>query len=183
MGERRFNLLKYVPSKILDILNLNEDEVKIPNKSYLHVLERNFLPLDEIIETEKRAMEIVMELERQRGAEIVEDVSLERHYDILVKTGDEEKYIEVKGHKPFILRAELTEAEYRFAIKPENKEKYWIYIVANIGMNKPIIVKIHCPFDEKCSEIWVVNGDKDINITEYSKLSIKSSIRKVLSVK
>ena len=35
------------------------------------------------------------------------------------------------------------------------------HIVANIGMNKPVIVKIHYPFDEKCSEIWLVNGNKN----------------------
>ena len=180
VSERRFNLLKFVSATLLNVLNLKEDEVELPTKEYLHAFERNFIPLDEIVEVERKAMKIVMDLERKRGANLVEDVSLRKHFDILVKSDAGEKFIEVKGHKPLLLRAEVTEAEYKFAVKPENIDKYWIYIVANIGAGKPVIVKIYRPFDDKYSRIWVVAGDEDIEITEYTQLDIKSNVRRLI---
>ena len=35
---------------------------------------------------------------------------------------------------------------------------------------------LYCPFDEKCSKIWLVTGSNDTNTTEHSNLSIRSSV-------
>ncbi len=98
--------------------------MKFPQKNMRTSLKETSFPLKDILESEQRAMGIVMELERKRleqeyglnGDWKVEDVSLREHYDIKVTEPENERYIEVKGgHKPLILTAEITSAEYEFA--------------------------------------------------------------------
>ncbi|MEM4863298.1 MAG: DUF3883 domain-containing protein [Pyrobaculum sp.] len=91
-----------------------------------------------IEEVEKKAMELVMEYERRAGR-MPEDVSRYEHYDIRSidpKTG-EVRYIEVKGRAGPDLGIELTEAE--FEVAKTLREKYWLYIVYNIGQSPQIL--------------------------------------------
>ncbi|WP_367883178.1 DUF3883 domain-containing protein [Thermococcus peptonophilus] len=150
-------------------------------------MERNFVPLEDILRSEKKAMEIIIELEKRRlenqygpdGEWKVEDVSLHEHYDIRVVEPSGEKYIEVKGHKPLLLNAEITPAEYEFAVR--HKDQYWIYIVANLGGKKPVILKIFRPF-ESDTQIYAVIDGKDVDITGTVGIDVKTKVRRVLKV-
>jgi hypothetical protein len=102
---------------------------------------------------EAEAMRVAMERERKEGR-IPEDVSGREHYDILSRdprTG-EVRYIEVKGHAGPSLLAELSEAEYRFALekaqKKDERESYWLYIVYNIASGKPRLKRIQNPLSK-----------------------------------
>jgi hypothetical protein len=103
------------------------------------------------IETE--AMRVAMEHERKEGR-IPEDVSGREHYDILSRDPrtEEVRYIEVKGHAGPSLLAELSEAEYRFALekaqKKDERESYWLYIVYNIASGKPRLKRIQNPLSK-----------------------------------
>ncbi|WP_231855733.1 helicase-related protein [Thermococcus peptonophilus] len=187
VSERAFNLMKYVPGEILDIYGLSEDDVEAPTGEYERLMERNFVPLEDILRSEKKAMEIIIELEKRRlenqygpdGEWKVEDVSLHEHYDIRVVEPSGEKYIEVKGHKPLLLNAEITPAEYEFAVR--HKDQYWIYIVANLGGKKPVILKIFRPF-ESDTQIYAVIDGKDVDITGTVGIDVKTKVRRVLKV-
>ncbi|MFA4700290.1 helicase-related protein [Pyrococcus kukulkanii] len=181
---KKLEVARIIPLPILEMLGLSEDDIEFPSGEYGFIFQRNFVPLEDILKAEKKAMKIVMELESRRLREEygdtgweVKDVSLHEHYDILVKTQEGEKYIEVKGHLPLFLHAELTEAEINFA--KENKDKYWIYIVANIK-KRPIIVKVFRPFDNP--RIFLVNENEDVDITEYIKVNIRHKERAILSL-
>ena len=97
------------------------------------------------------------------------DVSLKEHYDIKVVENGEEKYIEVKGHKGFLPIAELTEAEYKFAI--ENRDKYYLYIVCNIGEDgkNATIFEIHNPLDNEDRKVYLIRDGKKIDISKHYK--------------
>ncbi len=105
------------------------------------------MSMEERRQVEQEAMRVAMEYERSRGREPV-DVSQREHYDIYSRdpgTG-EERFIEVKGHKGPSLLAELTEEEYRMA--ESQREKYWLYIVTNIGSGRPQLVAIQDPLSK-----------------------------------
>ena len=179
-----------IPAGILDRLGIDEEELAIPSEEELIQSQRNFLPTESIIEAEKRAMEIVMKLERERliekyGPESegelwnVEDVSLFSHYDIKVEDMEErtQKFIEVKGHLPFILLAELTTKEKEFA--ESHPDEYWVYIVANLK-KKPILLKIHRPFSSNYRVYATVFDEnrsvvKEVDITK--KVNLETIVR------
>lgn len=112
-------------------------------------------PPFKVIDVEKKAMEIAMEYERKSGR-IPEDVSLKEHYDILSidpKSG-ERRFIEVKGRSGSDLEVELTETEFELA--KEKGEKYWLYIVYNIGSGEPKLLAIKDPINNmKWEEITI----------------------------
>ncbi len=96
-------------------------------------------------EVERRAMEVAMDYERRAGR-VPEDVSRYEHYDIRSvdpKTGDV-RYIEVKGRAGADLKIELTEAE--FEVAKRLGDKYWLYIVFNIG-ESPQLLAIRNPVE------------------------------------
>jgi superfamily II DNA or RNA helicase len=101
------------------------------------------IPEDLKKEIERKALEIVMEVERAEG-KIPERVSEEEHYDI--KSVDpltrEVRIIEVKGHLGPEVYGELTPYEAELAEK--ERERYWLYIVYNIG-SKPEWVRFRDP--------------------------------------
>jgi len=188
VSDREFSIFKLFHPSILEILGLPPDSFDLPSNDYERWMERGFVPLEDILESERKAMEIVMNIEKKRLIEKygessdwkVEDVSLKEHYDIKVSEPEGEKYIEVKGHKPLWLSAELTAAEHRFA--NDNRDRYWIYIVSNLGGKKPVILKIFSPFDDEKRRIYLVHENKDIDITEIFGSTIKTKQRYVISL-
>jgi len=85
-------------------------------------------------EVERRALEIVMKVERDEGR-IPEIVPEEEHYDIrsVDPSTKEVRIIEVKGHLGPEVYGELTPQEAELAER--ERERYWLYIVYNIGTN------------------------------------------------
>jgi len=177
LPEEEFSIAKILPLNIAEML---KDSIIPPENFELHALNRNFLPLEELVKVEKLAMNIIMKLEEKRlatkyGYETkgkiwdVLDVSLKEHYDIKVVENGEEKYIEVKGHKGFLPIAELTEAEYKFAI--ENRDKYYLYIVCNIGEDgkNATIFEIHNPLDNEDRKVYLIRDGKKIDISKHYK--------------
>jgi hypothetical protein len=101
-------------------------------------------PPIEVREVERRAMQFVMEFERLSGR-VPRDVSEYEHYDIESydpSTG-EVRYIEVKGRWGPTLVVELTEPEFNYAKKLG--ERYWLYIVYDIGSGRPKLVAVRDP--------------------------------------
>ncbi len=191
IGEHKFAILKHVPPGLIDVYGLSEDEIEPPTEAYQRLMERNFIPLRDILENEKKAMEIVTELERKRlekkyGPNIdwkVEDVSLREHYDIRIVEPEGERYIEVKGHKPLLLMAEVTPAEYKFATDPRNVDKYWLYIVANLGMNRPVILKVFRPFSFDTRIYAVTKDGREVEVTDKLRIDIRNKTRRVLTLR
>ena len=96
--------------------------------------------------TEKQAMKRALQYEKENGREAI-DVSEFEHYDIKSndpKTG-EIRYIEVKGHEGRAFVVELTEDEYKEAKK--RRGTYWLYLVYNVGKEKPEILAIKDPLN------------------------------------
>ncbi|CAB49794.1 helicase-related protein [Pyrococcus abyssi] len=183
LGEK-FKMAKLIPLGLLEHLGLSQEDISLPTKEDELLLTRNFVPLEDILKAEAEAMRIVIELEKEKlrkeyGEEgwEVKDVSLHEHYDILVRHPDGEKYIEVKGHLPLLLQAELTEAEAKFA--KENEDKYWLYIVTNIR-KRPIILKVFKPLSNP--RIFLVTGKGELEITGQIKVKIKERKRTLLSI-
>ncbi|EHR78049.1 hypothetical protein OCC_04300 [Thermococcus litoralis DSM 5473] len=189
-----FNLYKVVPVGLLDILGLDKEKIAAPRDKDLLVLERNFVPTEEIFRMEKKAMDIVMNLEAERlarkfGADSrgklwdVEDVSLREHYDVYVWWTEngvrKEKYIEVKGHGPLILFAELTEKEKEFA--EQHKEDYVLYLVANIK-TKPVILRIHNLFDGAERRVFLLKDGLEVDITTRVDFKVDEKRRYVIGV-
>jgi len=110
----------------------------------------------------------------------VEDVSLKEHYDIRVIDQEGERCIEVKGYGPLWLTAGVTPSEYTFAM--ENKDRYWLYIVANLKKKKHVILKIFKLFCEGESKIYAVIGETEEDITNDIRIHIVSKERRFLSV-
>ncbi|OYT46227.1 helicase [Candidatus Bathyarchaeota archaeon ex4484_40] len=105
----------------------------------------------EVSEEEKRAVEeeavrIVMEIERGEGR-IPSTVPEKEHYDVKSvdpSTGEVRK-IEVKGHKGLEIYGELTDDEAELARR--ERDKYWLYIVYDIGSGKPKYVRFRNPIE------------------------------------
>ena len=173
-------------------MGISEDELAIPSEEELTQSQRNFLPTESIIEAEKRAMDIVMKLERKKliekyGLESegelwnVENVSLFSHYDIKVEDIEDgtRKFIEVKGHLPFILSAELTTKEVEFA--NNHPEEYWVYIVANMK-KRPLILKIYRPFLEDY-QVYLVTLDENLNPIEETDITDKVEVKTIVKAR
>ncbi|MCD6143897.1 helicase-related protein, partial [Thermococcus sp.] len=186
LPQEEFRLAKRMPIEILDILGLPKEKIAFPSDVDVNVSERNFVPLEDILKAEKRAMEVVMGMERKRLARKygyeekgrkwkVEDVSLKEHYDVRVVENGEERYIEVKGHMALLPVAELTSAERAFAER--NKDKYWIYIVCNLRAGVPVIFKVFRPFNEAKRRIFLVKDGVDIDITDKVNINITTKDR------
>ncbi len=95
---------------------------------------------------EEVAMKIAIEYERRSGRNPV-NVSIDstKHYDIYSEGKGEIRYIEVKGHSGSGVVAELTKEEFEVARK--YGDKYWLYIVINIGRGEPILLTIKDPLN------------------------------------
>lgn len=103
------------------------------------------VPPIEVEKVEEEAMRLAMEYERESGR-LPEDVSMREHFDILSRdpeTGEVVRFIEVKGKSGLDLEIELTEPEFKVA--KEKGEKYWLYIVREIGTGKPRLLAVQDP--------------------------------------
>jgi len=106
--------------------------------------------LPEMVSEEKKrrieeiAMRIVIEKEKEEGR-IPESVAESEHYDIKsinLETG-EIRLIEVKGHEGSGFYAELTEDEAKLAER--ECDRYWLYIVFDIGSENPKLLRFRDP--------------------------------------
>jgi len=102
------------------------------------------IPDDLQREVEERAVEFVMEIERSEGR-IPEIVPDREHYDIksVDPSTGEIRIIEVKGHWRNEIYAELTHNEATIAEK--ECERYWLYIVYNIGSRDTKFLRFRNP--------------------------------------
>ncbi|MGB9960569.1 MAG: helicase-related protein [Candidatus Bathyarchaeales archaeon] len=118
---------------------------------YLHFVKLSSRPPEDVPEEVKR------EIERQAIEKVLADERAEgrlpvlvpetEHYDIrsVNPSTGEIRLIEVKGHKGLEIYAELTENEAKVAAK--EKERYWIYIVYDIGSGQPKTLKFQNPLE------------------------------------
>ena len=118
---------------------------------YLHLVKISSKPPEEIPEHVKR------EIERQAVEKVLADEKAEgripflmpetEHYDVksINPSTGEIRLIEVKGHKGLEIYAELTEDEAEFVAK--EKEKYWLYIVYDIGSGQPKVLRFQNPLE------------------------------------
>jgi len=106
----------------------------------------------DIKEIEIQAIEKVLAIERAEGR-LPSLMPPTEHYDIksIDPSTGEVRLIEVKGHKGFKIHAELTEDEVEVALK--EKERYWLYIVYNIGNGMPKVLKIQNPLESNNFQI------------------------------
>lgn len=118
---------------------------------YLHFAKINIVSHEEIPEDikkkiEEQAINIVLQMERAEGR-LAETVSEREHYDIMSidPTTRDVRLIEVKGHKGLEIYAELTEDEAQTAGK--ERERYWLYIVYDIGSGCPKVLKFQNPLE------------------------------------
>lgn len=104
------------------------------------------LPEDVKREIEKKAVEKVLADEKAEGR-IPFLVAETEHYDVrsVNPSTGEIRLIEVKGHKGLEIYAELTEDEAELAAK--EKERYWLYIVYDIGSGQPKTLKFQNPIE------------------------------------
>ncbi len=117
---------------------------------YLHFV--RFSPTPEDIsedvkkEVERIAVEKVLAIEKAEGR-IPSLVPETEHYDIksVDPSTGEVRLIEVKGHKGLSVYAELTEEEAKLAVK--EKERYWLYIVYDIGSGQPKVLRFQNPLE------------------------------------
>ncbi|EHP88301.1 DUF3883 domain-containing protein [Methanotorris formicicus] len=178
LPEDEFSIEKIIPLDIVSKLVLDMDNIILTDENDLKSIDRNFIPLEELVKIEKMAMNIIMNLEEKRLASKygyenrgkvwdVLDVSLHEHYDIKVIENGEEKYIEVKGHKGLLPIAELTEAEYKFAM--ENEDKYYLYVVCNLVKDdkNAIIFEIHKLPNKEHIKIYLIKNGEKIDVSKY----------------
>jgi hypothetical protein len=118
---------------------------------YLHIVKISSKPPEEIPEhvkkeVEKQAVEKVLADEKAEGR-IPFLMPETEHYDVksINLSTDEIRLIEVKGHKGLEIYAELTEDEAKVAAK--EKEKYWLYIVYDIGSGQPKVLRFQNPLE------------------------------------
>lgn len=118
---------------------------------YIHFIKHSPKPSEDIPEEvkkeiEKKAIEKVLADERAEGR-IPYVVPESEHYDVksINPSTGEIRLIEVKGHKGLEIHAELTEDEFKIA--KEQKKRYWLYIVYNIGNGYPIVLKFQDPLE------------------------------------
>lgn len=102
------------------------------------------LPEDVKREIEMKAVEKVLEIERAEGR-IPSLVPETEHYDIksVDPSTGEIRLIEVKGHKGLEIYGELTEDEAELAAR--EKDRYWLYIVYDIGSGEPKVLRFQNP--------------------------------------
>ena len=95
-------------------------------------------------EIEEKAVEVVLEEERKEGR-IPERVPETEHYDVrsIHPSTGEIRLIEVKGHKKCEVYAELTDDEAKLAER--ESDKYWLYIVYDIGSGNPKLLRFRDP--------------------------------------
>ena len=104
------------------------------------------IPEDVKKEIERKAIEKVLADERAEGR-LPFLVPETEHYDIrsVDPSSGEVRLIEVKGHKGLEIYAELTEDEVELAAK--EKERYWLYIVYDIGSGQPKTLRFQNPLE------------------------------------
>jgi len=127
-------------------------EVAMSNAvGYLHFVKISLKPLEDIPEDvkkeiEKQAVEKVLTDERAEGR-IPFLVPETEHYDVksVNPSTGEIRLIEVKGHKGLEIYAELTEDEAKVAAK--EKERYWLYIIYDIGSGQPKALRFQNPLE------------------------------------
>jgi superfamily II DNA or RNA helicase len=117
---------------------------------YLHLVKISSKPPEEIPEhvkkeIEKQAVEKVLADEKAEGR-IPFLMPETEHYDVksINPLTGEIRLIEVKGHKGLEIYAELTEDEAKVA---KEKEKYWLYIVYDIGSGQPKVLRFQNPLE------------------------------------
>jgi superfamily II DNA or RNA helicase len=118
---------------------------------FLHFVKISPKPPEEIPEhvkeeIEKQAVEKVLADEKAEGR-IPFLMPETEHYDIksIHPSTGEIRLIEVKGHKGPEIYAELTEDEAEIAAK--EKERYWLYIVYDIGSGQPKVLRFQNPLE------------------------------------
>jgi hypothetical protein len=118
---------------------------------YLHFVKISSKPPEEIPEyvkkeIEKQAIEKVLADEKAEGR-IPFLMPETEHYDVksINPSTGKIRLIEVKGHKGLEIYAELTEDEAKVAAK--EKEKYWLYIVYDIGSGQPKVLRFQNPLE------------------------------------
>jgi len=118
---------------------------------YLHIVKISSKPPEEIPdhvkkEIEKQAVEKVLADEKAEGR-IPFLMPETEHYDVksINPSTGEIRLIEVKGHEGLEIYAELTEDEAKVAAK--EKEKYWLYIVYDIGSGQPKLLRFQNPLE------------------------------------
>jgi superfamily II DNA or RNA helicase len=138
------------PEKVW-IKNLDIDIAMSNPIGYLHIVKISSKPPEEIPEhvkkeVEKQAVEKVLADEKAEGR-IPFLMPETEHYDVksINLSTDEIRLIEVKGHKGLEIYAELTEDEAKVAAK--EKEKYWLYIVYDIGSGQPKVLRFQNPLE------------------------------------
>ena len=119
--EKEQNLSIFMPNYLSAILVLPRSEDKMVS--------------DE--EIERIGMEIAMEYERSQGRE-PEDVSRENlGFDIRSRGENEIRYIEVKARKD---EGEVALTPNEWLMAKRFKDQYWLYVVANAGINPTLYV-------------------------------------------
>jgi hypothetical protein len=118
---------------------------------YLHFVKVSSKPPEDVPEDvkrkiEKQAIEKVLADEKAEGR-LPFLVPETEHYDVrsVNPTTGEIRLIEVKGHNGLEIYAELTEDEAKVAAK--EKERYWLYIVYDIGSGQPKTLKFQNPLE------------------------------------
>jgi len=93
---------------------------------------------------EEEAVRIVMEKEKEENR-IPERVPEAEHYDVrsVDPSTGETRLIEVKGHKGLEVYGELTENEAELAER--ERDRHWLYIVYDIGSEKPKLLRFRDP--------------------------------------
>ena len=136
------------PEKVW-IKNVDIDIAVSDPIGYIHFVKFSSEPYREIPENlkkeiEKRAIEKVLSEEKAEGR-IPFLMPETEHYDIrsVNPSTGEIRLIEVKGHEGLEIYAELTEGEAEVAEK--EKDRYWVYIVYDIGSGRPKVLKFQNP--------------------------------------
>jgi superfamily II DNA or RNA helicase len=103
------------------------------------------IPREVKIEIEEKAIKIAMEWESKEEKRIPTKVPNQEHYDIksIDPSTNDVRFIEVKGHKGSEIYGELTDEEFKFAL--EKGDKYWLYIIYNIGTKEPKMLRFKDP--------------------------------------
>jgi hypothetical protein len=116
---------------------------------YVRFVKKPITPPEKVPEEVKRkveeeAIKIVMETEERENRK-PQRVPITEHYDVksVNPLTGEVRLIEVKGHKGHEVYGELTDKEAELAEKEQNK--YWLYIVYDIGSDKPKLLRFQNP--------------------------------------
>ena len=130
----RANNIEISPQDIIGCITF----VKVPQELEVSLTE------EEKNTIEKKAIEIVKQKEKEENR-IPQEVPVEEHYDIksVDPSTGEVRLIEVKGHKGAEVYGELTDSEARLA--ETEGERYWLYIVFDIGSGNPKLLRFRNP--------------------------------------